>query len=218
MFTGMNSYIQAEDTNYLIEANAQRVLTEELAWEAAEKMVHPGSAVVDFLWRVGERTCKAGFIQWIRPDERFWRCTFYVRGTVFFPTGRELTFESTECEVFQSFRSGIVEVVRHLEPAIGFVDCEVDYFCEVPKDDRDVVLRWGNYLSWSILNRWNPGDMATLLEEADITAEIADRGLLFFLFPFMNPRGWTESYAQRLGRIRELYDRNSVWSMFDSEA
>lgn len=143
VFTGMNSYIQAEDTNCLIEANEQRVLTEELAREAAEKMVHPGHVTVDFLWRVGERTYEASFMLWIRPNERFWRCTFYVGYTAFFPTERELTFESTESKVFQSFRSGIVEVIRHLEPTIGFVGCEEDYFCEGPRDDRDLVLSWG---------------------------------------------------------------------------
>lgn len=60
--------------------------------------------------------------------------------------------------------------------------------------------------------------MATLVEAADVTSEIADRGLLFFFFPFMNPYGWTDSYFHRLMRIRELNDRNSVWSMFGSDA
>ncbi len=217
VFIRTNSYIQADDTNYFIEANAQRVLTEGMAREAAEKMVHPGYATVDLLWRVGERTYEAMFIQWIRPNERFWRCSFYVDEYAFFSTSGSLKFESTASEVFHSFRSGIVEVVRHLAPAIGFADYEVDYYCEGPRDDRGVGLRWGNYLSWSILNRWSPGDMATLLEEADITTEIADRGLLFFFFPFLNPFVWSKSYIHRLMQIRELYDRNSVWSVFGGD-
>ena len=57
-----------------------------------------------------------------------------------------------------------------------------------------------------------------LLEEADITTEIADRGLLFFFFPLLYSYGWTESYADRLTQMGEFYDRNSVWSMFGSGA
>lgn len=95
---------------------------------------------------------------------------------------RELTFDSPESKVFQSFRSGIIEVIRHLAPTIGFVDYEEDYYCEGPRDKSDVVLRWGTYLTWSILSSWSLGDVATLLEAADITTEIVDRGLpLFFL-------------------------------------
>jgi len=183
---------------------------------------HPGYVDVDFLWRVGERRYEARFLQWIRPDGKFSSFSFLVCEIAFCPTGEEMTFESTESKVFQSFRPGIIEVIRHLAPTIGFADYSVDYeeayYCEGPRDERDVVLRRGNYLPWSILNRWNSGDMATLLEAADIATEIEGRGLLFFCFPLMDPLGWTGSYIHRLMRIRELYDRNSVWSMSGSDA
>lgn len=218
VFTGMNSYIQAEDTNCLIEANELRVLTEELAREVAEKMVHPGHVDIDFLRRADGQTHEARLIPFMWPDKRFWMCSFCVDEAAFFPTSRDLTFESTESEVFQSFRSGIIEVERHLEPTIAFVDYEEEYSCAGPKVDRDVVLRRGNYLPRSILNRWSPGDVATLLDEADIATEIAERGLQFFFFPSLYPYGWTDRYSHRLMRIREFYDRNSVWSMFGSDA
>lgn len=132
---------------------------------------------------------------------------------------RELTFDSPESKVFQSFRSGIIEVIRHLASTIGFVDYEEDYYCEGPRDKSDVVLRWGTYLTWSILSSWSLGDVATLLEAADITTEIVDRGLPLFSFHesfwvdrLVHPPAHADSRTLRQElRMVDVWQRCVVW-------
>ena len=204
----MSGYLLSTDTNYSVEANAQSILTDESVREVAEKMVHPGHLDVNFLWHVGERTHGARFLQTIWPGRRFRSLSLDVDEFAFFPNPGDIRFDSVESKAFQSFKLALTEVVKHLDPIVGIVDFEADLLCEAPKLNLPLVS-WGNYLPWSILNRWRPGDVANLLETVDLAIEIDDVGLLFYIFPLAANQAWTGRHIQ----IQELYDNNSVLSV-----
>ena len=147
----------------------------------------------------------AQILKFVWPECRLWSIVLDVDDTAFFPKPGDILSHSLSTATFLSLESAIIEIVKHLKPSIGFVDCELNLFCEKPTGPLALV-HWGNYLPWSVLNTWRPQDVSTLLETVDYVTRLDDLGLLFFIRPLKLNQAWTEKHE----RIQQLYDDYGV--------
>ncbi len=201
----MSGWAAPTETDYSSTGHLYDHWDEEKGREVAEKLTIPGSQSIDLQWKTEQRTYMAQILKFVWPECRLWRIFLDVDETAFFPKPGDTRFYSLATATFLSLESAIIEMVKHLKPAIGVVDYEVDVLCEKTTGPLALVY-WGNYLPWSVLNTWRPQDVSTLLETVDYVTRLDDLGLLFFIRPLK----LNQAHKEKHERNQQLYDDYGV--------
>jgi hypothetical protein len=95
----------------------------------AEWLAVPGYLTIELGWQIADKIYSAQIAQiWQREDERR-RVSFEVEDSIFLP-GSRTEFTPNAHDSFESFKRVVVEVIEHIEPTIGAIDC----FCQAKTD------------------------------------------------------------------------------------